>query len=401
MRVYQVNTFCGIKSTGRIAWEISKLVLEGGGEARIAYGAETPSVESAPYAYQVGNVIGRKVHGALRKLIDGEGYGSYWATKKLIDDIKRFQPHLIHLHNLHGAYLHIPTLFRYLRLANLPIVWTLHDCWTFTGHCAYFDMSGCKKWLKECQHCPSLLQYPVCKGMDGSKRNHRMKKRFFTMPDAITFVPPCNWLDKLLKQSFLNKYQSRVIYNGINLDVFKPTASDLQERFSLENCHIVVSVASDWDERKGLPYLINAAETLGNDYRFVIIGLTQEQMDQLPAGMLGITHTADAYELAAWYTLADCFANPTLEDNMPMVNLEALACGAPIAVFNTGGCPEAVTSECGIVVAKGDQTAFTEAIRTLCDQGNDIRNACIERSHFFDSRKTFQAYVKLYEELCK
>lgn len=401
MRVYQLNTFCGVKSTGRIAWEISKLVLEDGGEVRLGYGADEPSAESAPYAFRIGGRLGRKLHGALRKLLDGEGYGSLLATKALIRDLESFRPDLIHLHNLHGAYLHLPTLFGYLSRAGKPVVWTLHDCWPFTGHCAYFDASGCERWQQECSHCPSLDRYPVCKGLDGSRRNHRLKKRLFTKPENITFVVPSRWLEKLLKRSCLGHYPSRIIYNGVNREVFRPTASDLRSRYGLKEQKIVLSVASDWDERKGLTYLTEAAKQLGSGYRFVLIGLSEAQIAALPENMLGLTATADAAELAAWYTAADCFANPTLEDNMPMVDLEALACGTPVAVFATGGCPEAVTPECGIVVPKGDAAGLASAIRELCSRTGEMHNACLDRSCSFDCNDTFRAYLALYKELCQ
>lgn len=401
MRVYQLNTFCGIKSTGRIAWEISKLVLQDGGAVRLGYGAEEPSGESAPYAYRIGSMLGRKLHGAMRKLLDAEGYGSYFATKALIRDIKAFAPDLIHLHNLHGAYLHLPLLFRYLGKAGIPVVWTLHDCWPFTGHCAYFDASGCGKWQSRCSHCPSLKQYPVCMGLDGSARNHRMKKKYLSKPENMIFVVPCGWLEGYLKKSHLGHYPCRIINNGVNLNAFRPADTDLRQRYGLEDKKIVLSVASDWDERKGLPYLTEAAKRLGSGYCFVLIGLDDLQVRELPDGMLGLSKTANVEELAAWYTAADCFANPTLEDNMPMVNLEALACGTPVVVFATGGCPEAVTPECGIVVPKGDTEAFCNAVQELCSRSEEMKPACLERSLAFNCEDTFRAYLALYKELCR
>ncbi len=401
MRVYQLNTFCGLKSTGRIAWDICKLVLQDGGSVRFGYGAEAPSAEAAPYAYKIGGKWGRKLHGALRKLADGEGLGSVIATRALIRDIEKFQPDLIHLHNIHGAYLHIPTLFRYLASVRVPVVWTLHDCWPFTGHCAYFDASGCDRWQTECHHCPSLDRYPICKGLDGSRRNHRIKKKYLNKPENMTFVTPCQWLKAYLQRSHLGHYPCRVIYNGINFSNFKPVSSDLRTRYGLEDKKIVLSVASDWDERKGLPYLVKAAKELGSDYCFVLIGLSEAQVAALPEAMLGLTSTANVDELAAWYTVADCFANPTLEDNMPMVNLEALACGTPIVCFATGGCPEAVTPACGLVVPKGDQDQLCSAIVDICQRCEQMRPACFERSKVFDCRDTYLQYLSLYKELCQ
>ena len=192
MKIFQLNTFCGVKSTGRIACEIAKLVEKNGGECRIGYGVPEISEESVPFAFQIGGKLERKLHGALRKLFDAEGYGSFFGTLRLIRELKLFQPDLVHLHNLHGCYLHLGLLFRYLKKAGLPIVWTLHDCWPFTGHCAYFDYAQCEKWMSECRRCPQQRSYPVCIGLDGSSRNYKAKKKWFSQPDHITFVAPCN-----------------------------------------------------------------------------------------------------------------------------------------------------------------------------------------------------------------
>ncbi len=399
MRVFQLNTFCGVKSTGRIACEIAKLVEQDGGECRIGYGVPGISDDSKPYALPVGNKFGRKLHAAIRKLLDGEGYGSFFATKKLILQLKQFHPDVIHLHNLHGCYLHLPVLFHYLHKANVPVVWTLHDCWPFTGHCAYFDYSGCNRWKTECISCPQQKSYPVCIGLEGSKRNHRMKKKYFDLPQ-LTFVAPCQWMTTHLSASYLGHHQTKVIINGVNLDVFHPVESDLRQRYHLEHKKICLAVASEWDHRKGLRFLCEAAQKMGERYAFVVIGLTEDQISALPDGMIGIRNTANVHELAAWYTVADCLVNPTLEDNMPMVNLEALACGTPIVAFETGGCPEAIDDTCGIVVPKGNLQALCAAIEKAAD-GTFDHNDCLRRARQFDCKAAFQSYLALYKELCQ
>jgi len=401
MRVFQLNTFCGVKSTGRIALEIAKLVKDDGGECLIGYGVPELSSDAEAYAHRIGNPLERKMHGAIRKLLDGEGYGSWFGTRSLIRKLRKFQPELIHIHNLHGCYLHLPTLFHYLEKAQIPVVWTLHDCWPFTGHCAYFDFCGCERWKTGCFECPQQKSYPVCLGLDGSSRNYRDKKKWFTKLKNLTFVAPCEWMLKPLKASFMGKYPARVILNGVNLEVFKPTYSTLCEDYHLDSCKICLAVAAEWDARKGLVYLKQAAEKLGDGYRFVVVGLDEEQIQQLPANMLGLNKTANVTELAAWYTVADCLVNPTLEDNMPMVNLEALACGTPVAVFETGGCPEAVDESCGIVVPQGNVEALCDAVVKLTESKSQMRESCIKRAALFDCKKTFQQYLALYKEICE
>lgn len=400
MRILQLNTVCGAKSTGRIAWEIGKLVEADGGECYIACGAGFIPEEAKPFAYQTIRPIKRKAYSLFRKLFDGEGLMNASGTKALIRQIEIFEPDVIHFHNLHGCYLHLPTLCNYLAKKDIPIVWTLHDCWPFTGHCAYFDFSGCEKWKNGCHDCPQQKSYPACVGADGSARNYRLKKELFLSLKTLTMVAPCQWMKEPLGQSFLKDVPVRVIYNGVDLKGFQPTEGDLRQRYGLENSKVAVAVASDWDERKGLRFLLEASEKLGAEFCFVVIGLSREQVEALPENIIGIERTSSVNELAQWYTTADCLVNPSLEDNMPMVNLEALACGTPIAMFRTGGCPEAIDENTGIVVEKGDVDGLCEAIRSLCPKTEATRRACLERAKNFDAKRTFEQYLVLYKELC-
>ena len=227
-----------------------------------------------------------------------------------------------------------------------------------------------------------------------------MKKQAFTLLERLTFAAPCEWMSGPLRESFLGKYPVRVIPNGVNRESFHPTPGDVRARYGLDGARVVLAVASEWDERKGLRYLTQAAQKLGKEYRFVVIGLDEAQIAALPEDVLGLTRTRDATELAAWYTAADCLANPTLEDNMPMVNLEALACGTPVAVFRTGGCPEAVDESCGRVIDKGDVDGLCCAIADLCRETTSLAPACLLRAERFDAQNTFRAYLSLYKELC-
>lgn len=401
MRVFQVNTVCGIKSTGRIAAEIGRMVEKDGGACRIGCGANFVPEEAARMAFKTLSVPKRRLYSLITRYFDADTCFNITGTRRLIREMERFGPDVVHLHNLHGGYLHAGTLFRYLKKKGVPVVWTLHDCWPFTGHCAYFDYSGCERWKTGCRDCPQQRSYPVCLGLDGSRRNYARKRRQFTSLDNLTMVVPCEWMKQPLSQSFMHKYPVRTIYNGVDLNSFRPVESDIRKRHGLENSVLVLAVASDWDERKGLRYLIQAAEKLGGEYRFAVIGLSCAQVQELPQGMIGIEHTASVQELAEWYSAADCLANPSMEDNMPMVNLEALACGTPVVTFRTGGCPEAVDEETGIVVEKADVDGLCAAIRRIAPKTAERQNACLKRAEQFSAASTFENYLELYRELCR
>lgn len=399
MRIFQLNTVCGIKSTGRIAAEIGKLVEAEGGVCRIGCGANPVPAAVEHMAFKTLSVFKRKLYSQMIRFLDADTRFNYLGTLRLIREMERFQPDVVHLHNIHGGYLHVKILFRYLQKKNLPVVWTLHDCWPFTGHCAYFDYSGCQRWQTQCHHCPQKRSYPVCIGLDNSRRNHQLKRRIFTSLSNLTMVTPCHWMRQPLSQSCLGKYPVRTIYNGVDLSSFRPQPSHIRRRYGVEDGCLLLAVAADWDERKGLRYLLDAAARLGSGYHWVVIGLSPEQISALPEGIIGIQHTADVTELAQWYTAADCLVNPSMEDNMPMVNLEALACGTPIATFRTGGCPEAVDEQTGIVVDKADVAGLCDAIRQLTPKTEECVNACLQRAQMFDARKTFEEYLALYREL--
>jgi len=401
MRIFQLNTVCGIKSTGRIAVEIGKLVEADGGQCLIGCGANYVPPEAEHMAVKTLSVTKRRLYSLLIRLFDAETCFNLIGTIRLTKEMDRFAPDVVHLHNIHGGYLHAGVLFRYLKKKNIPVVWTLHDCWPFTGHCAHFSYIGCEKWKTQCASCPQKGRYPICIGLDGSRRNHARKRKLFTSLNNLTMVAPCEWMRQPLEQSYMKKHAVRTIYNGVDLQSFRPTESDLRVRFGLENCRLVLAAASDWDERKGLKYLIQAAQKLGKDYRFVVVGLSSAQVAALPDGMIGIEHTANVNELAQWYTAADCFANPTLEDNMPMVNLEALASGTPVVTFRTGGCPEAVDADTGIVVDQADVDGLCEAIRRITPKTDARKEACLQRAQFFSAARTFESYLNLYRELSR
>ncbi len=399
MKVLQVNTVYPNGSTGRIAAEIAEYTArQEGASAVVAFGIGEAAEKPNLYAVRIGSPCERKLHAVLRKLFDAEGYASRRATKQLIRLCREQQVDVVHLHNLHGCYLNLKRWFRYLQKANLPVIWTLHDCWPMTGHCAHFDYSGCERWKTQCNKCPEQKSYPVCIGFDGSRRNYRMKKRLFTGLQNLRIVTPCHWMKDIVAESYLGGFPIHVIYNGVDMQNFKPTASDIRTRYGLENKRLLLAVASDWTERKGLTILCRLPEMLDESYRVAIVGLTPEQKKALPTAIIGVEAVSSAETLSAWYSAADCFVNPTLEDTMPLVNLEALACGTPIVVFNTGGCPEAVAPGCGAVVEKGNVVGLVNAIRQICESNSDASPACLRQAGRFSAQNTVEANYQLYQE---
>lgn len=400
MKVLQINTTVNSGSTGRIAENIGKVLINKGHESYIAYGRGNSL--SASELIRVGNewdVIG---HGIKSHLFDRHGFGTRKATETLIQQIKEIQPDLIHLHNVHGYYLNIGVLFNYLKFAGLPIVWTLHDCWSFTGHCSYFDFQNCFRWQTVCFNCPNKHAYPKSWLLDNSKNNYQKKKILFTGLDNLLFVTPSQWLSSHLSNSFLEAYPAKVIHNGIDLSVFRPLENeDIRYRYGKGRHKIILGVASIWDRRKGFDAFIQLAKKIDNSDIIILVGLNKKQMKNLPKEIIGIERTENIQELAELYSAADVFINPTWVDNFPTTNIEALACGTPVVTYNTGGSPEAIDQHTGKVVAKGDVAGLWEAVKEILHNGKNIYTVpCRNRAEqLFDGRKRYMDYIELYSQM--
>lgn len=390
MKVLQINSTCGFGSTGRIAVDILNTVCENGGEGLVCYGrGEAPA--GVP-SYKIGSEMLVRIHGVLSRITDRQGFYSTNATKALVRKIEEYDPDIIHLHNIHGYYLDIRVLFDYLKKCGKPIVWTLHDCWAFTGHCAYFTVAGCDKWKTGCNNCPSKKDYPQSLVVDNSEKNYNEKKELFTGFQNVTLVTPSIWLSELVSESFLKEYPVKVINNGINTDIFKPTESDFKKRYAIEDKKVYLGVASVWEERKGLRDLIKIAKQMTENEKMVIVGLTEEQTAEIPDGIIGFKRTENAKQLAEIYTAADVFLNPTYEDNYPTTNLESICCGTPVVTYNTGGSPESLAGGRGITVPVGDTKAMYEAAQKLVGVKTDNTDE-------FDAQNKYLEYNGLYKEL--
>lgn len=362
MRILMINVVCGIRSTGRICTDIAEYLDKQGHEVKIAYGRFDVPEKYKKYSYKIGNDFDVCLHAGVSLLLDNSGLMSKKVTVKFIEWIKDYNPDVIHLHNIHGYYLNFEILFDYLRGCGKRIIWTLHDCWSFTGHCAYFDYSQCSKWKNGCESCPSLKDYPPCFIKDNSSENYQVKKRVFTSIPNLTIVTPSQWLASLVKESFLSEYQVKVINNSIDYNVFKPTVSDFREKNGLSGKTIILGVASVWDRRKGLSDFIQLSQMLTDDYKIVLVGLNNKQLKEIPDDILGITHTSNIKELAELYTMADVFLNLTYEDNYPTTNLEAQACGTPVISYKTGGSTESAL-EYGMVVEKAQLDEIIQILK--------------------------------------
>lgn len=324
--------------------------------------------------------------------------GSVLGTLKLIKEIENFSPDILHLHNLHLWMVNLPMLFSYIKKNKIKVVWTLHDCWSFTGQCPHFTMAKCDKWKTGCYNCPLYREYPAA-CVDRSKTMWKLKKKWFTGVQNMTIVTPSQWLADLVKESFLAEYPVKVIHNGIDLSVFKPTGSDFREKHGLQNKKIILGVAFGWGIKKGFDVFVDLAARLDSEkYQIVLVGTDERADQQLPENIISIHRTQNQKELAEIYSAADLFVNPTREEVLGLVNIEANACGTPVVTFRSGGSPECIDETSGSVVECDDIDALEREIVRICMENPFSKDACIRKAKKFDANEKFDEYINLYEE---
>lgn len=398
MKIAQINTYdCG--STGKIMLGIAEVARASGIDSYTFSSSRAAKNQGSINHEYFDRYIDYRFHMGMGMVFGFETDFSYIATKRLLKRLKEIKPDIIHIHNTHGWYLNHPLLFNYIKKNKIKTVWTLHDCWTFTGRCPHFQITGCDRWKVECHDCPyDKKMYPASYVFDRSRIQHKKKKKMFLGIQDLTLVTPSKWLAKLVEESYLKDYPVKVINNGIDLRIFKPTESDFRKKYNVENKKIVLGVAASWGVRKGLDVFIELANRLNEDYQIVLVGTNDTVDKQLPKNIISIHKTNNQKELAEIYSAADVFANPTREEVFGLVNSEALACGTPVVTFETGGSPEVPDENCGSVVVRNDVDALEDEIRRVCEEKPYSKEACVMRAKIYDMEDKFKEYVRLYQE---
>ena len=392
MKVVQINVTCGTGSTGKICLSISKLLTQNGIENYILYSS---GESDYPLGIKYTSNYYIKLQALKSRVFGNYGFDAKHATKILINELKHIKPDVVHLHNIHGHNCNLEMLFSYLKKNKIKLYWTFHDCWAFTAYCPYFTAIKCDKWKTCCECCPLRKQFSWF--ADRSKWLFEKKKELFSGLD-MTIVTPSQWLADLVKKSFLKDYPVKVINNGIDLSVFKPTESDFRQKHGIGDKYMLLGVADSWGARKGLDVFIELSNRLdAAKYQIVLVGTNEVVDKQLPDNIISVHRTQDQKELAGIYSAANLFVNPTREENYPTVNMESIACGTPVLTFRTGGSPEIPDETCGAVVDCDDIDALESEIIRITKEKPFSQEACLKRAEAFDKDKLFREYVNLYE----
>ena len=395
MKILQINTVYKKGSTGKIAKALHDVGVEHGHQCLAAHRYHEEQYEDV---IAVSSWLDCHIHNRLARYTRLQGTYSYIKTMFFLRKVKRFSPDIIHLHNLHGSFINLKLLFHYIKKHHVSVVWTLHDCWSFTGYCPHFTVEKCDQWKTKCHQCPQKTFFSIG---NGPRRMYGLKKRWFTNIERMTLVTPSHWLAALVKQSFLKDYPVQVIHNGINLEVFKPTQGDFRKKHMISNSKaMILGVSFGWGYRKGLDVFVELSKRLDQEkFQIILVG-TDESVDaNLPSNIISVHRTGNQIELAEIYTAADVFVNPTREDTFPTVNIEALACGTPVLTFRTGGSPESIDETCGSVVDCNDVDALEQELVRICTDKPYSIEKCIDAAKKFDMNDRFEEYMNLYENI--
>lgn len=397
MRVFMINSFFSVGGPPRIVKGIYDVLKENNDLCILAAARE--KIIDSMHTTRIGTKITAYRCAILARIFDSEGFNAKKPTEQLIKQIKEYNPDIIHLHNLHGYYINVEILFDFLKKYKKPVIWTLHDCWSVTGHCVHFDYIGCDKWKKGCNKCIQKKEYPTSVFFDNSAENYKRKKAAFTGVQNMTLVPVSKWLEGIIKKSYLSEYPTNVIYNGLDLKHFKPTANTIKSAYGIKNKIMILGVAQNWSKKKGFNDFIKLSSLLNMDkYAIVLVGVPKSLQKKVPHNIICVDQTNSTTELAQFYSAADLFLNLSYEETFGLVTAEALACGTPAIVYNRTAVPEIIDESCGIVVEAGNIKLLKKIITDEKWRAIESNN-CIGRAKQYEDKIQYCKYIELYKKI--
>lgn len=403
-KLLQINVCNNVFSTGKIVSEIGELAINNGWSSYVAYGRGTKPDKNRQI--KVGWSFGHVLHGLETRLFDNHAIGisSYIATNRLIRTIEKIRPDVIHLHVLSGYYINIRVLFKYLSKVDIPIVWTLHSCWEFTGHCTHYDYIKCQKWKTGCERCPLTKEYPESWFIDRSAKNYKGKKRIFNSLKNVILVPVSRWLSSQVEQSFLNRYPIQQIYNGVDINFFRPLTNieQIRQELNVSDKCMLIALASSWTPKKGIADYFELARKLDpQKYVLFMVGIENSKHGDIPEVIRALPVTKNRNQLLKLYNAADIVLNLSYEESFGLTTVEGLACGTPSIVYNCTASPELVSPETGFVVEPRNIHGLIDCISKIEENGKSYYSeACRKRAEeHFNKDKCFEKYIELYDSL--
>lgn len=396
MKVLQINAVYGSKSTGVIVKDICQQLSTSGGIPSVIC---INSAVNEPFVITTGQRLSDKIHALMTRILGRQGLWSRRSSLKLIRQIEKINPDIVHLHNIHSNFINLSLLIKYCIDKDKPVVVTLHDCWYFTGKCYHFEDIGCDRWLTGCGHCPKRLKDIPSLLCDSSRLTFNEKAKAFGSLRNLYVVGCSNWITRLAEKSLVFSGASfQTIHNGIDTAIFRP---DVTINHSTNDFTVLV-MANKWFMTENTTLRECLIQRLGPGHKIMVAGCTPAQLISHPDSdrVNHIGYINSRRELADLYNKADVFLNVTFIDTLPTVNMEALACGTPVVTYRSGGSPELVADgKTGYVVEQNDIDGVVRAIDKI-KAGYISRQVCADTANsIFDKNKCYDQYLNLYNQL--
>jgi glycosyltransferase involved in cell wall biosynthesis len=407
-KLLQIGIEVNSGSTGRIAEQIGSVAIKNGFESYITYARGFNPSESK--VFKIGNKFSFYMHVLRTRIFGGHLNGSKLSTLKLINFVKLIRPDIIHLHQIHGYYLHVPLLFDFLKKYNKPVVWTLHDCWAFTGHCTYFSLErkNCNKWTYECNNCPKINNYPKSIYFDNSRSSFHTKKRLFNSLQDLTIIGVSNWIANQAKLSFLNNNSTEIttVLNGVDTKLFYPRRNRMQilEKFNLDKSKLyLIAAGTTWIKAKGLEDYSKLSKMLHKNIQLILVGINSEIAAKMPSNIKCFERTESQDELAELYSISEILLCLSYQESFGLTPVEAMSCGTPAIVYDNTALPELITKDTGDIVETGNLELVFFSIKKILNKGKEFYyQECIDRvNNKYDKEITYNNYIKIYNKLLK
>lgn len=396
MKILQINALYGEKSTGTIVRDIAEKLMES---------HESPSTICMQSSIKdadiitTGITISSKLHAFLTRLIGYQGCWSYCMTLSLLSRIKKIDPDIVHIHNLHSNFINLPLLLKYCSKYDKPLIVTLHDCWYFTGKCYHFEDAKCDKWLTGCGNCPKKRMDIPSLFWDSSRATFKIKQKAFNTVQKLYVVGCSKWITEKAKLSpIFSNAKFLTIHNGVDTSIFYQTFKIRENNKPFT----ILAMANKWFLPENTVLRDKLKKIAGPEVRFRIIGCTTLQLRNNHSNQYiqYLGYTNNRIELSQYYREADVFLNVTFIDTLPTVNMEAICCGTPVITYDSGGSPELVSEgETGYVVTQNDIDGVLTAIQR-------VKNGLIDRDlcatvgqQKFDKNVNYHKYIKLYRQI--
>jgi len=404
MKIAQINAVYRNGSTGRNTLEMHQSLIALGHKSYVFCANEGNENENV---IKIGSKYDHKVHALYSRIFGKQAYFSSKPTTRLINRLSAIKPDIVLLGNLHGNFINMPMLLEWLTNNDVPTVVVLHDCWFFTGHCCHYTLDNCYKWLTECHDCPILHKYNRSLFFDQSRKIFRDKKRLFNAIPRLAVVGVSDWITTEAKKSpiFISAKIFKRIYNWVDVKKFRAIENS-NLRSSLEispDRFVVIGVAQGWNNDKGLNIFVELAKRC-YDIDVVIVGTVDQEVEKL-SNLHLCGSISDVDELVKYYSMADVFISPSVQETFGKVAAEALACGIPIIVNNKTALPE-IASGVGYTIEDNNVDEIIADIVNLQEKYKHpngkriISQACRESAeNRFEMQNIIEQYLELFSKI--